>query len=166
VLREMNISTFNVREMMWIYALVGAFTKNFVFRNQFFTEFGKPFSRSGVMYDGLTYKAIPSLFKYTPYSEWIYSYHAWRQMPNVLNPRSVDDDFCSHYLKHLTHFYKRYTTANVLEIEASVRDYATHLALEALQGNVSTELADLITGKQMPDIGDTENYVNHLLGDV
>lgn len=119
VLNECGIKTLNVREMAWIYHLVGAFTKNFVFRNSYFVEHGKPFLDEPIS-DGVLFTSLPMLFKFYNFGAWHYSFHAWRMISNTLSPRCVNDRFCLHYLKHLTPFYKKYTTDNVIQIEAKM----------------------------------------------
>jgi hypothetical protein len=151
VVRAMGIRTFNLRELNWLYHLVGALTKNFLFHNRFYVE-DEDYNHSTIT-STLTYAQLPSLFKHRPYDTWIYSHYAWRSMANVLNPRSVTEDFCQHYLKNLTQFFGRHKTNNVLAIENRLVEI-----IKAWVANNDPRIPPLPEGMLADD------YVYYLLG--
>lgn len=170
VLREMGISTFNTRELAWVYMLVGAFTKGFVNRCKYFLSYEQSsdsgsFRDTSAPKDAIHYAPLPLLFKHYEYPDWIYSALAWEQMVNVLHPKAVTEEFASFYFTHLFKFWGKYHCKNVLAIETRLRNIVINDAASVVAGNAPPAyFNNLIDNRPMPDIMQNPTlYANKLL---
>lgn len=168
VMRDVGITTVNVREITWLYMFVGAFTKSFVNRSMYYNENNSgAFNETNTAKQDLYHHTIPNLFKQFPYADWIYSDMMWKMAPNVLHPNSVDDKFAYFYCLKLLQYYGKYTTANVVEIERKVKEYLRGEVLKQIEGEYR-DVVDMLSERAsartpLPPREEVERYVNTLL---
>lgn len=170
VLRRMGLTTFNTRELAWVYMLVGAFTKGFVNRCKYFLSHEQnpnsdQFRDTSAPKDAIRYAPLPLLFKHHEYPDWIYSTLAWEQMANVLHPKAVTREFASFYFTNLNQFWGRYRCKNVIAIETKLRNIVIEDAQAIASGSAPPAYFNvLIDNRQMPDVVKNPTlYANKLL---
>lgn len=166
VMREIGISTTSLRELQWLYMFIGAFTKNFALRNEWYSPNTTEFNDTVTYKPSLHYVSVPMLFKRFAYPDWIYSARAWEVMANALHPSAATEKFCDFYCRNLLKFWRKSTTPNVVEIERKVWSHI-HGEVLKVAANGSSDLVDYMrANKQLPEIENVEAFTRALMEGV
>lgn len=133
--RTMRLGTLST-DLEYLYFLLGPWSKNFVRHNKYYLP-DKPYDNDDIdpkiAHSNIFQLNIPDLMNRFPYNEWIFNKEMWQRQPNVLNPKSVDDNFCDFYCQYLgKKFFGKYKSKNVLAIEDKVIDYLESAVLDFL----------------------------------
>tara|TARA_B100000700_G_scaffold88627_1_gene99979 strand:- start:98037 stop:99032 length:996 start_codon:yes stop_codon:yes gene_type:complete len=136
VMRDVRLLTPNMREMEWLYMAIGAWSKNFAQRFDFYTRKGwynsDPISVETARAK-FYYQKMQHLFKHVPYDQWGYAKDMWELAPNFLNPKAANTDFIDYYCRYLAHdYYRKYSVPNVQKIEKLAEKYVASGVLDAL----------------------------------
>jgi len=166
VIKECGIWAPNMREVQWLYYLIGAFSKGFVNRCNYYDPNTYDFKSLVNNKQAILYVGLPSLFSKYEYADWIYSDRAWQSMPNALHPSAADDIFCAFYCRYLRRHWKKYSTANVIEIEKRIRTYVHNQVLDCL--SLGQDKAGVITrmvefNYNLPAMTQVDAYTDKLL---
>lgn len=162
VMREMGVTTFNLREMEWLYMLVGAFTKAYLRKPEWFISHYDNYLTSNVRPpETLLRSSVYNLFTLYTYPEWIYSAWAWENMANTLNPRAVDQRFALHFAKYLTRYWNRELIPNVLEVQNAIWEELRGFVLDCQQRNDMLPLQRMIPG--ITEVSSVEAVVQQLV---
>lgn len=153
VMREAGLLVPNIRELKWLYMAIGAWSKGFVWRPDFYDANQPQFHIAPIdartAYSQHYYRNMQSVFKYVPYSQWGYSKEMWQLAPNFLHPHIANDDFIEFYCQYLaSDYYGRYSQANnVRKIEGKVEDYVRSGLIDLISiigtPNASAQVSDV-----------------------
>lgn len=134
VSRTMNIGTLTT-DLEFLYYTLGPWSKNFVRHYEYYLP-DKVYTNkevSSTIAKGSRYGInIPDLMHRYPYNEWKYNKELWDRLPSIINPLSVDDNFCEFYCLYLTGYYGKYKVDNITQIERKVVDYLETAVLDLL----------------------------------
>ncbi len=123
-------------DVEFLYYVLGPLTKNFARHNRYYknaTFDNEPIS-APIANSSIRNLTIPNLLHLKPYNLWIYNEEMWDRLPNILNVKSANDDFCDYYCRFLSkRFYGKYRTKNVKDIEQKVFDYLEVAVLDLLE---------------------------------
>lgn len=137
VMSRLGLSSPTLREMKWLYMAIGAWSKGFVQRSNYYVP-GKQVYDNKPMDSKMAYSVhyrekLQHLFKHTEYNMWPYSKDMWDLAPNMIHPFCVGDDFADYYCRYLAKDYwgKYKKTVNIETIEHHVYQYLESGVLDA-----------------------------------
>lgn len=139
IMRKVGLITPNIREMKWLYMAVGAFTKGFAHRPDFYTHphrglFNMDPIGPQMAASKYQYTKFQAVLKHLEYHLWGYSKDMWELAPNMLSPRAANEDFIEYYCVHLAkHYYGKFRTDNISEIERKAYDFVESGVLDIIE---------------------------------
>jgi hypothetical protein len=147
VLMKVGLSgNLTMREMKWLYMALGAFTKGFVQRSDYYNPNGKfryPESALEIDYTMYFHKTIQHAFKHIEYGYWGYLKDMWEVAPNLIHEDTATDHYCAYYCLNLRKYYRKYKTKNIKDIENKVEAFMESGVLDIIQSlDVQTDYLD------------------------
>lgn len=127
VMDEARLLVPNLQEMAWLYMAIGAFSKGFVKRHDFFRDDDALFDSNpmppAIAYSKFYSAGMPFAFKNMSWDDWVYSREMWELAPNIFSARSFNDNAVEYYCRYLANdFYKKTESevAKVMEEKAFI----------------------------------------------